>query len=116
MAQRLFAQIAEVLGAVVVDEETPVERIPVSGRRRGDKPDIRHPFFSIEAKHGRKAISAFLADAWDQACKSVRGQQIPMVILHKHGTNYDDSLVVIRLADLEKFRQFGTKESADPSA
>lgn len=111
-------KIARILGAQILDDETDpkVQRVPVTGRGRGNAPDVRHPFYSLEIKHGRRAISAFLADAWDQAVKSVRGEQIPMVILHKHGTPYDDSLVVIRLADLEKFRQFGTKDTAASTA
>jgi hypothetical protein len=74
-------------------------RVPVSGRSRGDAPDIANPRFSIEQKHRRK-LPKLVTDAFDQAVKSIRGEQVPIVILHEHGTRYLNSLVVVRLRDL----------------
>jgi len=34
------------------------KRVPVTGRDRGDVPDILHPSFSVEVKAGRNALSA----------------------------------------------------------
>lgn len=75
------------------------ERVPVTGRTRGSAPDIRNPRFSIEQKH-RKTLPKLVTGAFDQAIKSIRGNQIPIVILHEHGDQYLDSLVVVRLRDL----------------
>ena len=41
-------------------------RVPVSGRNRGDVPDIDHPQLSIEHKYG-KVISARIQTAFKQA-------------------------------------------------
>lgn len=41
-------------------------RIPVSGRDRGDAPDVDHPSLSIEVK-SRKKLPAWLLDAIAQA-------------------------------------------------
>jgi Holliday junction resolvase len=50
-------RIAEELGGV---------RVPVSGRSRGDAPDVDHPSLSIEVK-SRKKLPAWLLDAIAQA-------------------------------------------------
>ncbi len=43
-------------------------RVPVSGRQRGDAPDIDHPLYSIEVKAGATALSATkIRQAQDQA-------------------------------------------------
>lgn len=86
------------------------ERIPVTGRVRGSAPDIKNPRFSIEQKH-RKKLPKLVTDAFDQAIKSIRGDQVPIVILHEHGAQYLDSLVVVRLRDLpELFPPIPTTE------
>lgn len=77
----------------------PSERVPVTGRTRGNAPDIKNPRFAIEQKH-RKKLPVLVTGAFDQAIKSVRGDQIPIVILHEHGDPYLDSLVVVQLKDL----------------
>jgi hypothetical protein len=73
-------------------------RIPVSGRARGDSADIEHDTLSIEVKH-RRHLPNWLLDAIDQAEKSVRGEQLPVAILHQKGQKFEDSLMVLRLAD-----------------
>lgn len=74
------------------------KRVPVSGRARGEAPDIEHQWLSLEVKH-RKALPAWLADAMDQAQKSKQGEQLPMVILHEKQMRYEDSYAVVRLSD-----------------
>lgn len=71
-------------------------RIPVSGRGRGDNPDIHHELFSIEVK-SRKTIPAWLEDAMRQAEASVKDGRLPVVVLHQDRTPYAESLVVLRL-------------------
>jgi len=73
-------------------------RVPVTGRQRGDVPDIAHEWLSIEVKH-RRIVPAWLLDAMAQAEASKNGQQLPVVILHPHGKRHADNLVIIRLSD-----------------
>lgn len=74
------------------------KRVPVSGRARGDAPDIAHPTLSPEVKC-RKTLPEWLVDAMDQAKRSAAGGKTPIVILHETGRRHDDDLVVVRLRD-----------------
>lgn len=74
------------------------KRVPVSGRQRGDAPDIEHNFLSIEAKL-RARLPSWLHNAMNQAEASVRGNQTPTVILREKGQSVGDAFVVIRLGD-----------------
>jgi len=74
-------------------------RVPVSGRQRGDAPDIEHPFFSLEVKH-RKELPDWILDAMEQAKSSKTGDKIPMVILHKKNTKFENSLAVLEIRDI----------------
>jgi hypothetical protein len=78
------------------------ERVPVTGRQRGNAPDVAHPFLAIEVKH-RSILPAWIRDAVEQARASARGQQLPIVVLHGRGMRYDQSLVVIELGSLSCF-------------
>ena len=73
-------------------------RVPITSRQRGDAPDIRHGWLSIEAKH-RKVIPAWIREAIDQAIAARRGDQLPVGILHEAGTRHTKDLVLIRLDD-----------------
>jgi hypothetical protein len=79
------------------------ERIPITGRVRDNGlPDIKHDVFSIEVKHRKSAIPDWLLDAMDQAIKSKDTEKhIPIVILHKKGVKYEDSIVLLTLKDLK---------------
>ena len=77
-------------------------RIPVSGRGRGDNPDIHHELFSIEVK-SRKTIPAWLEDAMRQAEVSVKGKRLPVVVLHQDHMPYTESLVLLRLSDFADY-------------
>ena len=88
-------KIAELLGG---------KRVPVTGRQRGDAPDIEHPFFSVEVKHWQ-TLPNWLHEAMEQAEKSVRGNKIPIAVLHETGTKYDKALTVVRLGDMIKLYQ-----------
>ncbi len=82
-------RVAELLGG---------ERVPVSGRTRGDAPDVLHNSLSIEVK-GRKKLPAWIEDAMKQAEASAKDGQLPVVALHQDGRRYADSLVVLRFED-----------------
>ena len=75
------------------------QRVPITGRTRGSAPDIEHDEFSIEVKH-RKLFPSWLMDAFDQAIKSRKENQIPIVILHQERQKYEDSLIIIRVGDI----------------
>jgi hypothetical protein len=84
-------RIAEEIGGV---------RMPVSGRGRGDSPDVDHPSLSIEVK-SRKKLPAWLLDAIAQAEAAASPDQIPVAVLHQDRSRYSDALVVMRLSRLE---------------
>ena len=71
-------------------------RIPISGRARGDCPDVEHPTLSIECK-SRKKLPAWIEDAMKQAEASAKDEQLPVVVLHQDRAPYAESLVVLRL-------------------
>ncbi len=73
-------------------------RVPVSGRGRGDQPDIAHPWLALEVKD-RATLPAWLLDALAQAEASATPAQLPLAVLHRGGDRHDQALVVLRLAD-----------------
>ena len=89
----------------VIAEMLHGKRIPVTGRTRGDAPDVAHPDLSIEVKHWKKIPGkTFMNDAMDQAVKSADDTQIPIVVAHSKGQSYGESMVYIRLDDfIERF-------------
>ncbi len=82
-------RIAELLGG---------KRIPVSGRTRGDCPDVEHPTLSIECK-SRKKLPNWIMDAMKQAEASAKDGRLPVVVLHQDHAPYAHSLVVLKLKD-----------------
>jgi hypothetical protein len=76
-------------------------RVPVSGRGRGDAPDVHHPDLSIEVK-SRKTLPAWLEDALKQAEASARDGQLPVAVLHGRRRRYRNALVVLRVSELAK--------------
>ncbi len=80
-------------------------RVPVSGRGRGDQPDVAHPWLAIEVKD-RTTLPGWLLDALDQAERSATAEQLPVAVLHRAGDRHDHALVVLRLADFTAW--FGT--------
>jgi len=86
------------------------KRVPVSGRARGDVPDIAHPWLCPEIKH-RKRLPAWILDAMSQARAAARLDQLPVAILHEAGRRHDDNLVLVRLGDFREW--FGPEVSDD---
>jgi len=77
------------------------ERVPVSGRTRGDTPDVEHPTLAIEVK-SRKQLPNWLEDAIRQAEASAQDGQLPVAVLHQDGRKYRDALVMVRLSAFAK--------------
>ena len=85
------------------------ERVPITGRQRGDVPDVAHDWLSIECKH-RQALPAWLKGALAQARAAARGSQLPVAVLHEAGSRHDGDLVVLRLSDFVSW--FGSLDDA----
>ena len=85
-------RVAELLGG---------KRVPVSGRGRGDAPDVATASLTVEVK-SRKRLPRWIKDALAQAEASAQTPQLPIVVLHEDGRRYADSLVVLRLADFKR--------------
>ena len=82
-------------------------RVPVTGRARGDAPDVEHPLLALEVKH-RKELPQWLKEAMAQAEAAARDDKLPVVVLHEAGSRHSEDLVVLRLADLEELLQGGS--------
>lgn len=78
------------------------QRVPVTGRQRGDVPDIEHVALSIEVK-SRKALPVWLLGALNQAQAASKNGKMPVVVLHQDRTPYAESLVVLRLDDFADY-------------
>lgn len=76
------------------------ERVPVTGRARGDVPDIRHRWLSIEAK-SRRTLPAWLLKAVAQARAAATEHHLPVAILHEQGDRHSNDLVVMQLRDFQ---------------
>ncbi len=84
------------------------ERVPVTGRQRGDTPDIRHEWLCPEVKH-RRALPQWLLEALAQAKAAATPDQLSIAVLHQHGARHAEDLVVMRLADfIDRFGVEGT--------
>ena len=90
--KRAERRIAEYIGG---------ERVPITGRQRGDAPDIKHPFMCVEVKY-RASLPKSLHDAMDQAEAAVVGRQMPCVILIEKGQQVKDAFLVMRLEQWKK--------------
>ena len=86
-------RIAELLGG---------QRVPVSGRTRGDCPDVEHATLAIECK-SRKKLPAWIENAMRQAEASAKDGRLPVVVLHQDRAPYAESLVVLRLNDFAEY-------------
>src|SRR5437879_6594444 len=73
-------------------------RVPVSGRGRGDRPDIRHSWLSPEVKSYATRPPS-LHESMAQAKASARDGQLSISVLHRSGDRYTEALVVLTLGD-----------------
>jgi len=82
-------KIAAVLGG---------RRIPVTGRARGDAPDVAHPWLSVEVKHWAQ-LPARVTAAMRQAEAAAHPGQLPIAVIHGAGERIQRALVVMRLGE-----------------
>jgi hypothetical protein len=77
-------------------------RVPVSGRQRGDTPDVAHPLWAIEVKAGR-VLSPRLALGMKQAVAAARNGQTPLLcISHTSPGRAAEHYVLLRLRDWQE--------------
>lgn len=71
----------------------------------GGKNDVIDvPGWSIEIKHSKRPTFGLMTEAVDQAIAAKENpDDIPVAVVHKLGDSYEDSLVVMRLSEFEKF-------------
>ena len=74
------------------------ERVPITGRQRGDAPDIKHHWLSVEVKL-RMRIPAWIKNGIDQAEKSAVGHQMPVLIIREKFQKADDALICMTLKE-----------------
>ena len=97
--KRLERQVADYFGGT---------RVPVTGRQRGDAPDIDHDYISFEVKH-RAKLPEWLHGAMDQAIASMKDDdQIPTVILHEKYKRIKESYAMIRCDSYKKLMELYT--------
>ena len=97
-------RIARMLGGV---------RVPVTGRARGDAPDIAHPLWSIEVKL-RTNRPAFLEHAMSQAKAAARGEQVPLVVVAAKSRDTRQAFVVMELGDFANYFGGGPGKDTTP--
>lgn len=69
-----------------------VRRGPLGGA------DFETDLLAVEVK-SRKSLPAWLLGAVEQAERNARGK-MPVVILHRVGSRYEDDLVIVRLGNI----------------
>ena len=77
-------------------------RVPVSGRTRGESPDVEHQTLSVECK-SRNKLPTWIEDAMKQAEASAKDGRLPVAVLHQDRAPYAESLVVLRLDDFADY-------------
>jgi hypothetical protein len=88
-------------------------RVPVTGRSRGDAPDVEHEKWSIEVKAGR-VMSQRLLMGMAQAEEAAKGtDKVPLLcISQSHGPGHPtDRLVMLRLADFQQLIGVGVGDT-----
>jgi hypothetical protein len=75
-------------------------RVPITGRQRGDVPDIEHNWLALEAKY-RKTLPEWLHDAMRQAEAAARPRQMPVVVLREKGMPITDCYFAVRAKDFK---------------
>jgi hypothetical protein len=93
-------KIAAVLGG---------RRIPVTGRARGDTPDVAHPWLAVEVKHWAQ-LPARVTAAMRQAEAAAHPGQLPIAVIHGAGERIQRALVVMRLGEFVEWFGDGLDE------
>ena len=91
-------------------------RVPVTGRARGDVPDVEHPTYAIEVKAG-KCMSPRLREGMAQAVAAAVGtQKTPLLcVSHSVPNHRTEQYVVMRLEDFQAWMGGPAEEVMCPS-
>ena len=90
--KRTERQVAKELGGV---------RVPITGRQRGDAPDVAHADYSIEVKY-RQRIPAWILDGMEQAIASkTADDDLPVLIIRAKGQGIKKALVCMELGEFK---------------
>lgn len=101
----LERRVADLLGGV---------RVPVSGRGRGDVPDIQHATWSVEVKL-RANLPVLLTGAMAQAKAAAKGLKTPIVVIAGKNRDVRRALVVLELQDFCRLTGSGSElDGAEP--
>lgn len=86
-------------------------RVPVTGRQRGDVPDVEHDRYSVEVKAG-KVMSPRLREGMAQAVASATNGKVPLLcVTHSVGPGKaNEHYVVLRLCDWQALTGDGPRE------
>jgi len=74
------------------------QRVPVSGRGRGDVPDVQAGWLVAEIKSYDKNPPS-IHNAMAQAKASARPGQLAISVFHRNGDRYSDDIVMLTLGD-----------------
>lgn len=77
------------------------ERVPITGRQRGDAPDIEHNWLSPEVKY-RRNLPEWIKDAFSQAKASAKPCQAPVVILCEKGEETSKYWICMELGEFRE--------------
>lgn len=77
------------------------KRVPVTGRTRGDAPDIEHNWLSPEVKYTSGTLPKKWYEARAQAEASARARQLPVQIYCEKGMKTGDAFIMMRLSDFK---------------
>lgn len=87
-------------------------RVPITGRTRGDVPDVRANGLCIEVKE-RQAFPKWVENAMEQATMAGEAGQIPIVFLHRYGDDYDNGIVMLHASHFRELLALYNIVSAD---
>jgi len=74
------------------------KRVPITGRQRGDAPDIEHNWLSVEVKL-RQRVPEWIKDGMRQAEASKRRSAMPVLIIREKGQRVEDALICTTLKE-----------------
>ncbi len=73
--------------------------MPITGRQRGDAPDIKHNWLGVEVKYKQK-FPDWMTDAMSQAKAASRDNQLPVVIMCPKGEDTGKCWIMCELNEL----------------
>jgi len=77
-------------------------RVPVTGRSRGDAPDVEHHWLCIEVKAWEN-LPERVHDALHQAEACAVGDKLPIAVIVANGMATRDGMVVMRVKDFQSW-------------